>query len=160
LFGRGLIKGLQITWKEFWTPKFTVQYPEEKHPVPARFHGRFVVDADKCIACNLCANACPNRVINIVTAKVGTKKYLTNYIMNIQYCLFCGLCVEACNKDAIHFSDDFGMCQYFYKNIPLVLVDRVAPEAPPEDAESKAPADATDKAAKKTAAAKAKGTEG
>ncbi len=133
MFGQGLIKGLQITWKEFWTKKFTVQYPDEQHPVPERFHGRFVLDVDKCIACSLCANACPNKVINLKREKVGKKQFLTEYVMNIQYCMFCGLCVEACNKDALHFSQDFNMNQYFYRDIPLVLVRREAPAEPEEE---------------------------
>lgn len=170
MFGRGLIKGLQVTWKEFFSKKFTVQYPDERLPIPERFHGRFVLDVDKCIGCNLCANACPNKVIKIGSERVEKKKFVTSYVMDIQYCLFCGLCVESCNKGALLFTDDFSMCQYMYKNIPLVLVDREAPEVPPasEEAGSKAPADATakDKVPKKknaeeeAAAAKAKGTEG
>ncbi|MFA7467316.1 MAG: NADH-quinone oxidoreductase subunit I [Desulfotomaculaceae bacterium] len=133
MFGKGLVKGLQITWKEFWAPKLTVQYPEKQHTVPERFHGKFVLDVDKCIACGLCANACPNRVISLNKQKVGKKQYLTDYQMNIQYCLFCGLCVESCNKDALHFTKDFNMNQYFYKNIPLVLVRREAPAEPLEE---------------------------
>lgn len=145
MFGKGLIKGLQITWKEFWAPKLTVQYPDEQHTIPDRFHGRFVLDVDKCIACGLCANACPNKVIQITKQKVGKKQYLTDYVMKIQYCLFCGLCVESCNKDALHFSNDFNMNQYFYRNIPLVLVKREAPAEPLEEEEPAAKAAAKEK---------------
>jgi len=145
MFGKGLIKGLQITWKEFWTPKLTVQYPDEQHTVPERFHGRFVLDVDKCIACGLCANACPNKVISIQKQKVGKKQYLTDYVMKIQYCLFCGLCVEACNKKALHFSKDFNMNQYFYRDIPLVLVKREAPAEPLEEKEPAAKAGSKEK---------------
>lgn len=143
MFGQGLIKGLQITWKEFFSKKFTVQYPDEQHPVPERFHGRFELDVDKCIACGLCVNACPNSVIELKKERVGKKQYMTDYVMNIQYCLFCGLCVESCNKDALHFTKDFNMNQYFYRDIPLVLVKREAPamteeaEQPPVKAEAK-----------------------
>ncbi|TYO95174.1 4Fe-4S dicluster domain-containing protein [Desulfallas thermosapovorans] len=137
MFGKGLVKGLQITWKEFWAPKLTVQYPEVQHTIPERFHGKFVLDVDKCIACGLCANACPNRVIDLKKQKVGKKQFLTDYVMNIQYCMYCGMCVESCNKDALHFSKDFNMNQYFYRDIPLVLVRR---EAPAEPVEEEAPA--------------------
>lgn len=133
MFGKGLVKGMQITWKEFWSKKLTVEYPDKQHPLPERFHGKFVLDVDKCIACGLCANACPNRVITLNKTKVGKKQYLTDYVMNIQYCLFCGLCVESCNKDALHFSQDFNMNQYFYRDIPLVLVKREAPAEPQEE---------------------------
>lgn len=154
MFGKGLVKGLQITWKEFWAPKLTVQYPEEQHTIPERFHGKFVLDVDKCIACGLCANACPNKVINIKKQKVGKKQFLTDYVMNVQYCMFCGLCVESCNKGALHFSRDPIMNQYFYRNIPLVLVQREAPAEPVEEEEPAAKA-----APKPKAKAKAKANE-
>ncbi len=127
MFGKGLVKGMQITLKEFWSPKATIQYPEQQNPIPDRFHGRFTIDTDKCIACGMCANACPNKVISLQKQKVGTKQFLTNYVMKIQYCMFCGLCVESCPKDALHFSKVINMNQYFYENVALVLVQREAP---------------------------------
>lgn len=165
MFGKGLIKGLQITMKEFWAPKFTVQYPEQQHPVPDRFHGKFELEPDTCIACGLCVNACPNKVISLKKEKVGKKQYLTEYRMDIQYCLFCGLCVEACNKDALRFTKVFNMCQYHFDNIPLVLVKREAPPQPVEEEEPaaktapKAGAGAA-KAKKEAAAGKAPDKEG
>jgi NADH-quinone oxidoreductase subunit I len=135
MFGKGLIKGLAITWKEFRSKKFTVQYPEQQHPKPERFHGRFKLDVDSCIACNLCANACPNNVIKISSEKVEKKKFLTKYIMNIEYCLFCGMCVEACNKGALKFTTDHDLTQYHYDAIPLVLVEREAPKPEPKPEE-------------------------
>lgn len=165
MFGKGLLKGLQITMREFWTPKFTVQYPEQQHPVPERFHGKFKIDPDACISCGLCVNACPNKVISLKKEKVGKKQYLTEYRMDIQYCLFCGLCVESCNKDALKFTQDFKMCQYHYDRIPLMLVKR---EAPPQPVEEEEPADKAEpkagakaaKAKKEVAAGKAPDKEG
>ncbi|MDA8337288.1 MAG: NADH-quinone oxidoreductase subunit I [Peptococcaceae bacterium] len=122
MFGKGLATGLEITLKELFTPKVTIQYPEERAPLPARFHGRFTLDKEACIACGLCQNACPNRVINCVRTKVDKKNVLTGYHMDIQYCLFCGLCVEACPKGALRFSQDFEMACYHRENVPLVLL--------------------------------------
>ncbi|RJQ25784.1 MAG: NADH-quinone oxidoreductase subunit I [Peptococcaceae bacterium] len=121
MFGQGLLKGLQITLQELFTKKVTVQYPEESLPLAPRFHGEFVLDVEQCIACSLCANACPNKVIEIETAKLDKKRVLTGYMMRLQYCLFCGLCVEACNKGAIRFSQKFEMAKYFRDQIPLIL---------------------------------------
>lgn len=163
MFGQGLLKGLAITWKELFTRKVTVQYPEEKVPLPARFHGRFELDVDKCIACGLCVNACPNQVIQMTKQKVGKKQFLTKYVMRIEYCLFCGMCVEACNKDALAFSQVFDMNQYFRDKVRLVLVDRPAPEVLPEETpeESTAGRPAAAQSAKsKVAAAKESGKEG
>ncbi|AEG15674.1 4Fe-4S ferredoxin iron-sulfur binding domain-containing protein [Desulfofundulus kuznetsovii DSM 6115] len=165
MFGQGLLKGLAITWKELFTRKVTVQYPEEKVPLPERYHGRFELDVDKCIACGLCANACPNKVIQITREKVGKKQYLTKYVMRIEYCLFCGLCVESCNKDALKFSHVINMNQFFRDKVRLVLVDRPAPEALPEEEPAEAaaerPAGARAKTARaEVAAGKAPGEEG
>ncbi|WP_027718726.1 NuoI/complex I 23 kDa subunit family protein [Desulfovirgula thermocuniculi] len=154
MFGQGLLKGLAITWKELFTRKVTVQYPEERLPLPARFHGRFELDVDKCIACGLCASACPNKVIQMERAKVGKRQYLTKYVMRIEYCMFCGFCVEACNKDALRFTHIINMNQYFRDKVRLVLVDRPAPEVIPEEEPAEAP---EGRAAKPKAGAAGKG---
>jgi len=152
MFGKGLLKGLAITWKEFRSKKFTAQYPEQPHPKPERFHGRFQLDVDKCIACNLCANACPNRVIQITSEKVDKKKVLTKYVMHIEYCLFCGMCVEACNKGAIRFTTEHDMSQFHYDAIPLVLVEREAPKPEPKPEAETAGAEVNSKGKAKAAA--------
>lgn len=127
MFGQGLLKGLGITWRRMLSRKHTVEYPDEKIPMFPRFHGRFELDVDKCIACMLCVNACPNKVIQIEREKVDKKQYLTKYVMQIEYCLFCGLCVEACSKCAIKFSSVLDMSQYRRDWVHLVLADRHAP---------------------------------
>jgi len=136
--------------------KITVEYPDEKIPLPDRFHGRFELDADKCISCMLCANACPNRVIQIERAKVGKKQYLTKYVMRIEYCLFCGLCVEACPQDALSFSKVIDMNQYFRDKVSLTLVDRPAPAAEEgqDQAEKSRPAEKIRSAQEEVAAGK------
>jgi NADH-quinone oxidoreductase subunit I len=155
MFGKGLIKGLEITWGWFWRKKVTVEYPDEKIVMSPRYHGRFELDQDKCIACGLCANACPNKVIQIEKAKLGKKQILIKYVMRIEYCLFCGLCVEACNKDALHFSSVIDMNQYYRNKVRLTIVDRPAP-TPEEIAAAEAEEAAAKAAAAQVAAAKAK----
>lgn len=113
MFGIGLIKGMRVTMKRFLKKKVTVQYPEVKPKLPPRSHGSFVFDFDKCISCNMCADACPNEVIKVdFTKDEKGKRVLEEYKMNLGYCLFCGLCVKACPKDAINFKTDFDMVCY------------------------------------------------
>lgn len=108
MIGEGLVKGLKITLKRFFAKKITIQYPEEMPNLPSRSHGSFILYPEKCIACGLCVNACPNGVIKLDSFRnEENKKVLENYKMSLGYCLFCGLCVEACPTDAINFKTDF-----------------------------------------------------
>ena len=108
MLGEGLIKGLQITIKRFFSKKITELYPEEMPNLPSRSHGSFILYPEKCIACGICVNACPNGVIKVESYKnEANKKVLENYKMSLGYCLFCGLCVESCPTDAINFKTDF-----------------------------------------------------
>lgn len=108
MYGFGLVRGMGITMKRFFMKKVTQQYPEVKPNLPPRSHGSFGFDFDKCISCNLCANACPNGVIRVDTTKDEKgKKVLEQYNMSTGYCLYCGLCVKACPTSAIYFKTDF-----------------------------------------------------
>lgn len=113
MLGFGIVKGMQITMKRFFKKKVTEQYPEVKPKLPPRTHGSFKFEFDKCISCNMCAEACPNGVIRVDFVKDEKgKRTLDQYNMNLAYCLFCGLCVKACPKDAINFKTEFDMVCY------------------------------------------------
>lgn len=113
IYGSGLIKGLYVTAKRFLSKKVTQQYPEVQPRLPERSRGSFGFDVDKCISCNLCADACPNGVIKVDYFKDEKgKKILENYAMNLGYCMFCGICVSTCPKKAIYFKKDFDLSCY------------------------------------------------
>ncbi len=113
MFGSGIVKGLGITMKRLFMKKVTQQYPEVKPDLPPRSHGSFGFDFDKCISCNLCANACPNGVIRVDTKKdENGKKVLEQYNMNLGYCLYCGFCTKACPTDAVYFKTEFNNVCY------------------------------------------------
>lgn len=122
MYGTGLLKGLKITLGRFFQPKVTVQYPEKRCPLPERFYGKPDFHYDKCIACNLCVTACPNKVITLDTETVEKKKLITRYHFDQQYCLFCGLCEEACPKDALKFTNDFELTSFDRGNIGIEFV--------------------------------------
>ena len=113
--------GLKVTMKEYFTPKTTEQYPENRKTtlhVAKRHRGRlvFLRDEDenyKCTACTMCEKACPNDTIKIVAhleenPETGRKKkQLDDYQYDLGDCMFCQLCVNACNFGAIEFVNDF-----------------------------------------------------
>lgn len=116
-----LATGLKTTMKEYFTPKSTEQYPENRKTtlhVSPRHRGRLVFKRDengayKCTACTMCEKACPNDTIKITAhmetnAETGRKKKkLDDYQYDLGDCMFCQLCVNACNFDAIEFTNDF-----------------------------------------------------
>ncbi len=121
MYGKGLLEGMAVTIKNFFRKNITEMYPEEKPKLADNFHGSFVLTESKCIACGLCAIACPNDVIKMSTARneETKKKYLTSYELDLQYCLFCGFCVESCPTDAINFNQEFELASYTRKGVVL-----------------------------------------
>ena len=115
-----LATGMKVTLKEYFTPKSTEQYPENRKTtlhVAKRHRGRLVFKRNedgsyKCTTCTLCEKACPNGTIKIlsemVTNEEGKKKrVLRDYQYDLGDCMFCQLCTNACNFDAIEFTNDF-----------------------------------------------------
>jgi NADH-quinone oxidoreductase subunit I len=87
----------------------TVQYPEEPKPLPVRLKGRHRLmlredGSPKCVACYMCATACPARCIQIVaeeSPEPTIEKRPRVFDIDLLRCVFCGYCVEACPEDAI-----------------------------------------------------------
>ena len=69
---------------------------------------------EKCVACFLCAAACPSNCIYIEAADntaenriSGAERYAKVYNIDYNRCIFCGYCVEACPTDAITHGHGF-----------------------------------------------------
>ena len=120
-----LATGMKVTMKEYFTPKSTEQYPENRKTtlhVAKRHRGRLVMLRDengavKCTACTLCEKTCPNGTIKITSQMVTTeegkkKRQLVDYQYDLGDCMFCQLCVNACNFGAIEFTNDFENSTY------------------------------------------------
>lgn len=135
-----LVKGLEVTGKEFVTPKITERYPEnrDKMHIAQRFRAtlEFIYDKDgnhRCIACGTCERNCPNGTITVETKMVDTwdgkkKKKLDRYIYDLGSCTFCQLCVTTCPTNAIEFSNDFE--QAVFTRSKLVKQLNYLPEKP------------------------------
>jgi NADH-quinone oxidoreductase subunit I len=104
---------------------FTVQYPEEKIPVPEEFrYIPFLVydleeDGSKsvrCTSCGICAKVCPPQCIWIVrTTDPVTNKPIpvpAEYYIDVDICMNCGFCAEFCPFDAIKMDHDYEIASY------------------------------------------------
>jgi NADH-quinone oxidoreductase subunit I len=153
MYGLGIIRGLGVTLKHFfetylddirWLGKryyttegldhrrspdvkgiFTVQYPEEKLPVPEEF--RFVPFLlyeekedgkieERCTSCGICAKVCPPQCIWIVrTNDPVTGRPIpapAEFFIDMDICMNCGFCAEYCPFDAIKMDHDYELSVY------------------------------------------------
>ena len=102
-----LFKGLGLTLKYLFRPKYTLMYPMEKTPQSPRFRGlhalrRYPNGEERCIACKLCEAVCPALAITIDSEQRadGTRR-TTRYDIDLFKCIFCGFCEESFPVDSI-----------------------------------------------------------
>lgn len=169
---KSLVQGMQVTGKEFITPKITERYPEDRETrhVPERFRAvlKLIYDENgnhKCIACGTCERNCPNGTISLETKMVDTaagtkKKKLDKYMYDLGSCTFCQLCVTSCPTGALEFSNDFEQAVFTRSKLLKqlnYLPEKEEPAPTPEElAKAAAEREARIAAAKaKAAAAKA-----
>ena len=119
-----IAKGMSVTFKEMMSPTVTEYYPDEPAQLEERFRGVHVLQRDsngmeKCVACFLCAAACPANCIYIEAAEntekvriSGGERYASVYNIDYSRCIFCGYCVEACPTDAITHGHGFELAPY------------------------------------------------
>ena len=70
---KAIIQGMGVTLSYIPKRKWTVEYPDEPVTVQPRYRGQHLLHVDehgreKCVACFLCAAACPSECIYIVAA--------------------------------------------------------------------------------------------
>jgi NADH-quinone oxidoreductase subunit I len=109
---RTTILGLGVTAKYLVKRPVTLLYPEEKPEVPPGFRGIHLFEKDKCIACDLCAAACPVDCIYIESIGKGKNAQLTRYEIDYNRCIFCALCVEPCPTSCIHMGQSYDLSRY------------------------------------------------
>ncbi len=114
LYLPAIAEGISTTVKHIFSPKMTEHYPEEVRPLPANYRGVHRLNRDeegrvRCVACYMCATACPAHCIDIVAApapKAWTdrEKYPETFVIDELRCIYCGMCEEACPVDAIELT--------------------------------------------------------
>ena len=131
-----LLGGMWVTFrhlvKNIFRPKsrYTVEYPEKRRAYSQRFRGHHILTTRpdgsvRCVACFLCAQACPAECIHIEAGEqpdVNIEKYPVVYEIDMLRCVFCGYCVDACPEEAIIMSNNYDMA-YFSRDQSVVGKD-------------------------------------
>jgi NADH-quinone oxidoreductase subunit I len=119
-----LAKGFSVTFTTMFGPTVTENYPIERVQFEDRYRGVHVLRRDengleKCVACFLCAAACPSNCIYIEADEntsdhriSAAERYAKVYNIDYNRCIFCGYCVEACPCDAITHGHGFEIAAY------------------------------------------------
>ncbi len=101
----------------------TIQYPDQEPYLPPRWRGRIVLTRDpdgeeRCVACYLCAAACPVDCIALqATEDEHGRRYPEFFRINFSRCIFCGYCEEACPTYAIQLTPDLEMGEFNRQNL-------------------------------------------
>jgi len=117
------IRSIWIAFLHMFHKRETIQYPEEKADLPARWRGRIVLTRDpdmgeRCVGCYLCAVACPVDCISLqATESKEGRRYPEFFRINFSRCIFCGYCEDACPTYAIQLIPDFEMSEYDRQNL-------------------------------------------
>ncbi len=118
-----LLKGMWTILLHTFRKRETILYPEERPYLPPRWRGRIILSrdpdgAERCVACYLCAAACPVDCISLqATQDEHGRRYPELFRINFSRCIFCGFCEEACPTYAIQLTPDFEMCEYHRGNL-------------------------------------------
>jgi NADH-quinone oxidoreductase subunit I len=116
-----MLATLRSIWNVFlhlFRSNETVLYPEHKPYLPPRWRGRIILSRDpeggeRCVACYLCAVACPVDCIALQAVEdEHGRRYPEFFRINFSRCIFCGFCEEACPTYAIQLTPDFEMSEY------------------------------------------------
>ena len=129
-----ILRSLWLVFLHLFHKRETVLYPEVKPYLPPRYRGRIVLTRDpdgteRCVACNLCAAACPVDCIALqATEDEKGKRYPEFFRINFSRCIFCGMCEEACPTYAIQLTPDFELGEYnrqdmVYEKEHLLIAD-------------------------------------
>ena len=136
-----IMKGLKTTLGHVTDYRpVTQQYPEQKPILPQHYRGVHRLNRDekgvvKCVACMLCATACPANCIAIEAAPAppdwpDRDKFPSAFVLDELRCIYCGMCEEACPVDAIELTHIYDMtsetraAMVFDKNKLLAIYDQ------------------------------------
>jgi len=135
----GIAGGMKTTFRHFFTNLKdvdnlrTLQYPEEQpDDITPRYRGihrltKHKDGSEKCVACFMCATACPAECIFIEAEERFDgvdEKRPKSFKIDLLECVFCGYCVEACPCDAIRM--DTGIFSFIASKREDFVLDKKA----------------------------------
>jgi len=118
-----ILQALIVVLRHAFRWRDTVLFPEEPPHLPPRYRGRIILSLDpsggeRCVACYLCAVACPVDCIALQATEDDTgRRYPEWFRINFSRCIFCGFCEEACPTKAIQLTPDYDMAEYERPNM-------------------------------------------
>jgi NADH-quinone oxidoreductase subunit I len=128
MIGLGVLNGMAVTLRNFVGSYFekdrliTVQYPEERSPLPENYRNFpfLIFDGEdahaglRCVACKICEKECPPQCIYINKSEDKKPDYMGKpqfypavFDIDISVCMSCQICVEVCPFEAIKMDKDF-----------------------------------------------------
>ena len=154
---KSTLVGMKITGKYLLQKPITVQYPDERLPIPNRYRGIHYLEQEKCINCLACARACPIDCIEMDAVRHGKELEWVSFTLDYQKCMFCELCVYPCPKDCIHMGTEYAFVSYDRSefNLDLLSFKGMAREAKVRMLEAEAKKKAKEEAKAAKAAAEA-----
>ncbi len=133
-----VLSGMALTIRKFVAnvlsrkARPTIEYPEERRDYSGRFRGRHILKTRedgtlKCVACYMCATACPADCIRIEAGEhpnLAYEKYPTAFEIDLLRCVMCGFCVDACPKDSIWMTKDYEL-EFFRREDAIYGIDKL-----------------------------------
>lgn len=163
-----VLVGMKITFHHLFERNVTIQYPDERMPVPDNARNRLYVDMSDCNGCNGCVRACPVNCITVETVKAvagddvpplrsGGKRglWVTSYEIDFAKCCYCALCTEACPTNAIRSTKEYEYSTYSREELVYNFVDLQKSMTPKQIQDKKDMLARFNEEKKKEAAAKA-----
>ena len=118
-----VVSGLMTTFRQIFNKSVTLEYPEQRPPIPPGYRGvpTLVKDPDgreKCVSCQLCEFVCPPKAIRIQPGDIENEDYAhvekapQSFDIDMLRCIYCGLCQEVCPEEAIFLQEIYTLSGY------------------------------------------------